>query len=200
MTTYATLKADIATWFARDDLSSVIPTFVRNCEANLRRKLRTRSMETTANITITDGSGSLPSGFLEVRRVMWDVTGLRGLEFVSPQQFYASSSYDESGNPDIFTLEGSTILVRPSATGTVKIHYFAAMDALSGETDTNTVLTNHYDLYLYGSLLQAVPFVGDDERVPLWNAAFSSALDELNRAEERSRRLGPIKARASWSP
>ena len=42
---------------------------------------------------------------------------------------------------------------------------------------TSDMLTNNPDVYLYGTLLEAEPFIMNDERVPLWLAiAFEKAV------------------------
>lgn len=200
MTTYALLKSDTADWLERSDLTNTIPTLIRLCEAQIRRNLRVRAMETAADITITSGSGSLPSGFLEARRFTWDESNARNIDFVSPHDFYSSAEYDQSGTPSIYTIENSTVYVRPSATGTGKLLYFKAFDALSDDSDTNWALTNAYDLYLYGTLMNAAPYLKEDSRVAVWDAGYQRALAELNRSEDRARRSGPIRMRSQWAP
>ena len=44
---------------------------------------------------------------------------------------------------------------------------------------TNWVLTSHPDVYLFGSLYQAAPYLKDDERVPVWESRYRSALDQI---------------------
>lgn len=45
---------------------------------------------------------------------------------------------------------------------------------------TNRVLEGAYDLYLYGSLLEAQPYMKNDERIQTWSAMFTAAAETLN--------------------
>ena len=65
LTSYTTLKASIANWLNRSDLTSEIQDdFIKLTEADLNSKLRVRSMITQANITIDAETASLPTDFL----------------------------------------------------------------------------------------------------------------------------------------
>ncbi len=50
---------------------------------------------------------------------------------------------------------------------------------LSADTDTNWVLENHPDAYLYGSLVHSAPFLVEDERIAIWQGLFSNALSRI---------------------
>lgn len=50
---YATLQAAIASWLARADLASQIPTFIQLGEARINRELRTRQMQALETGTAT---------------------------------------------------------------------------------------------------------------------------------------------------
>ena len=50
---------------------------------------------------------------------------------------------------------------------------------VDGTNTTETMLTENPDIYLYGALLEAEPFIMNDERVPLWMQGFSQAVADL---------------------
>jgi hypothetical protein len=52
------------------------------------------------------------------------------------------------------------------------------------------LLKNHPDLYLYGALLAAEPYIGNDERTQLWNAKYQEAVERVN-ARANEGRYGP---------
>ena len=70
LTTYSTLKAEIASYLNRDDLTTHLDTFIDLAESRLNRDLRLREME-TVDTSITTVSGTqaydLPTGYLEMR-------------------------------------------------------------------------------------------------------------------------------------
>jgi hypothetical protein len=50
---------------------------------------------------------------------------------------------------------------------------------------------------LYGSLLQAAPYLQDDARIPVWSSLYQAGLDQLQIADDRgSTSGGAILARA----
>jgi len=63
-------------------------------------------------------------------------------------------------------------------------------DGTSGTVTSNWLTSNAPDLLLYGSLLEAEPFIKNDERIPVWLNAYSSAIDKLQKADERDRHSG----------
>jgi len=70
------------------------------------------------------------------------------------------------------------------------MHYIKAWDLA---TDlTNWLLTNHPDVYLFGSLANAMPFMKNDKRISVWAGAFQEAMDSLNEVAERGRDMGEL--------
>ena len=71
MANYSTLQTDVADWAMRDDLGSVIPSFIARAEEEIfkahRTPLRVREMETEATLTVTSLAAQLPADFLEAR-------------------------------------------------------------------------------------------------------------------------------------
>lgn len=191
MTDFLTLKTDIANVLARDDLNSDIPLFVRLCEAAIRRKVKVRAMETAADITIDARSEAVPAGFISVRRLSLDVDD-GGLTYMTPERLYESRIYREQGTPEVYTIEGDNFVFapEPSTSITGKLLYYKAFDALSGDTDTNWLLNNAYDVYLYGALVHSAPFIGEDERIATWNGFYTQAIDGVNKMDQWSRVSG----------
>jgi len=51
--------------------------------------------------------------------------------------------------------------------------------------DTNWLLSKSPQIYLYGTLLHAAPFLNDDSRLPVWSALFEDAVKALNDQDKR---------------
>lgn len=201
MTTHATLKSDIAEYMARDDLSAVIPTFVRLGEARIRDAVRCREMETSTDLNITTQTTALPTGFLAARRIIIDSTQYRQLSYVTPEEGWRDYRLVTSGNPLFYTIEGSNLVVFPPPADTVtgKLLYFKAFDALSGEDDTNWLLTNHYDVYLYACLTEAKAYIEDDDQAAKYLTQFEKACDRVNATANQGRQ-GNVMRRRSYVP
>ena len=202
MTTYATLKSDIAGWLLRDDLTAAIPSFIRLAEAAIRRDVRIRQMLKVSTLTLTGQSTPLPSDFMEMNRVALDSTTDPGISFMPAEALYSHDSYHDSGTPCLYTIEGTNIITAPDGTGEdLLLNYYRAFDALADAADTNWLLTNAYAVYLYGSLAHASPYIKEDERVGLWVQGYNSAVSALNKADRRSTFAGaPLAVRNGTGP
>ena len=68
ISTYTELKASIANWLNRSDLSDEIADdFIKLTEADYNAKLRIRQMEQIDTVTIDAETVAVPSGFIAVR-------------------------------------------------------------------------------------------------------------------------------------
>ena len=65
--------------------------------------------------------------------------------------------------------------------------------AEAADTATNVVLNEAPDIYLFGALLQAEPFLLNDERVALWRDQFDRAIEQLNNVREREEYMANIR-------
>jgi hypothetical protein len=72
----------------------------------------------------------------------------------------------------------------------IDFKYVRDVPPLSEDTVNNGLLQRHPDLYLYGALIEASPFLQHDERVPLWQARYDKAVKEINLERERAE-FGP---------
>ena len=200
ISTYAELQTAVSNWLHRADLTSRIPEFISIAESRIARKLRIREMETESDVSITASTrtAALPTGFREVRRVYLSSSPIQQLEYISPQDYwkrYLSTNY---GRPTCFTVEGSNLLFGPvpDTAYTAKVLHYKGLDALSS-TAHGTFVANP-DLYLYGSLVAAEPFMKNDKRVPMWKGMFDEILSEL---ETQSRKhQGPMQMRDDYNP
>ena len=68
--------------------------------------------------------------------------------------------------------------------------YYKTFDPLSGSAPTNWVITNAPDVYLYGTLLEAEPFLMNDARVQLWATAFKQSITDIQEQDNKDRHSG----------
>jgi hypothetical protein len=190
LATYSDLQSSVASWLARDDLTSVIPDFVVLFEAVANRRLRVRQMETDATLTMTSGAATLPTDYLAWRTVTSDASSGGELEYVQPTWLRAAYPAGESGTAKYFTIEGSTLTVGPSDDTDLTLRYFAKVPALSGTV--NWLFTAHPDLYLFGTLTEAKAFIEDEKRALVWKTRRDGIFDEIERLSNKSR-IGSIR-------
>ena len=194
ISTYTELKSSIADWLNRDDMTTVIPTFISLAEAGIERVLRTRRMLTRSTATIDTQYSAVPADFLEVRSIK-----LTSVSTVQPLTFQTIEVLDEmdaenpgGGTPMYFGIVGNQIRVHPIPAGsyTAELAYYAKLEKLSDSVSSNWILSSHPDVYLYGALLQAAPYLKDDERTAVWTTLYAAAVEAMKSADERSATSG----------
>lgn len=190
MSTYAQLKSDIAGWLERDDIDGAIPSFIRLCEQSNRRELRLMAMEQLKEDFTADARQALPTGFLEIRRIYRDTqTGSRELTHLTPNRLWASQAVNDTDSYS-YTIEGTNIVFAPNGSTDIKMLYVKAFDELANDSDTNWLLQNAYDVYLYGSLMHSAPYLGDDQRGMMWLEAYNRCVADLYRSDKKSAWVG----------
>jgi hypothetical protein len=186
---YTTLQSALADWLNRTDLTAQIPDFISLAEAEMKRRLRRTSTRTT--LSISTESTTLPSDVAELRSLYLESGSPsqdKPIKIASPEMFAETRARNQAvtGRPVVAMVLGGTLYVAPAPdqTYTLRIIYFAQLIPLSGSVASNAVLTEAPDAYLYGSLLQAEPYLEHDDRAPLWKSKFDAAIDQLNYVRE----------------
>ena len=190
ITTYAELQTAVGNWLMRSDLTTAIPDFITLSEAQMQRDLRDHyKLEKRSEVTLTDRYTALPTDFMEPKRLY--ITGAnRALEPItaSEMQDKRYSSEDNAGDACSYTLTGGEIEIYPSPSGgTLEMTYIGRLPALSDSNTSNWVLDEAPDAYLYGSLLQAAPYLDQDERLVTWTALYQKAVGDMIRQSERAK-------------
>ena len=192
--TYATLKTAVANWLDRSDLDARIPEFIVLGEATFNRGLRLRAMETTVADTTPSGSkeDALPTGYLQMREIHLTASPVVSLAYITPEIMYRIRAGSTSGKPNSYTIVGDNILFGPTPDGAYdySMTYYKSFDALADGTQTNWLVLNAPDLYLYGTLLQAEPFLMNDQRVPLWERGVRQVINDLQNQDDKDRHSG----------
>ena len=197
ITTYAELQTSAAEWLDRTDLTARIPEFIELAEASFNRKIRQPDMITkNDSFSISGQYNTLPSDTLEIIRIVVDVQPVIVLEYLTPEELaQRRGDLTGTGKPYYFTLIGGSsnqleVLRSPDATYTSSIVYYTRIPALTDSATTNWLLTNHPDVYLFGTLVEAEPYLKNDERMPLWMSRLESALTDLRLQGERELHSG----------
>ena len=191
LTTYAELQSAIADFLNRDDLTSVIPTFITLAEAEFNRKLRHWRMENRATAEVDGQYSAIPADFIEPIRLHLETGNYRALELASQAEIQSMrmTSADTSGVPAYYSLtQGELELYpTPNATFNLEMNYYARIPALSNSNTSNWLLTNFPDAYLYGSLAHSAPYLGEDNRIAVWAALHQNAIDGIMLDSEQAK-------------
>ena len=194
LTTYAELKTSIGDWLNRSDLTSVIPDFISLAEAQIERTLRTRQMIVRANASFDAQYGAVPSDFLETKSLKLTSTNPETpLQFLSIDALdNEMTKYTASGKPKFFGVVGGQLRIvpTPDSNYTTELTYYAKLTKLSSSVSSNWLLASSPDIYLYGALLQAAPYLQDDARIQTWATLYERALNDSQTADDRGASSG----------
>lgn len=202
LSTYSELKAAIADWLNRDDLTAVIPTFIAMAEAEFSRRLRTQRMLSRVVASVSGEYADLPDNYLEMRSLHLRSSPIRRLEFVTPANFLDMAGVGTVGLPRYFTALGAQLRFLPcpaeDAPATVELVYFSKIPTLSATNPANWLLEMAPELYLHASLAHASPYLREDQRVSGWRQLAEDQIAQINDADRRAAfNAGPLIARTA---
>ena len=206
--TYATLQTAVANWLDRSDLTDRIPEFIALAEARMNRTLRLAIMLNVDETTLGGAAAlvagtrdyALPSGYLQMLDFHLRTSPITTLSYLTPENMNRMWAGSQGGKPLAYTIfsdnsSGTPIKsVRlgpaPASAYDYSIMFYKKIDALSVANTTEAMLTDNPDVYLYGALLEAEPFLMNDQRVQLWATAFQESLRALQEQDNKDRHSG----------
>lgn len=188
--TFAGLKATIADYLNRDDLTAIIPSFITIAEAKFNRKLRVRQMIKRANGQIETQFFAYPADWLEAKEFQLNTNPMVRLKFVTEAygDELKANRYFSVGQPAYYTITGTQLefIPSPDQTYSAELTYYAKIPALSDTNTSNWLLAYAPDLYIYGALIEATPYLKDDERLATWGQLYANSLGDIEVADERA--------------
>ncbi len=192
--TYDSLVASLEAYLQRHDtlVTDNIPQFIGFAQQRIPRELKLLGFRT--EVTGTFNGSTLTSGIMQ-KPADWRKT----------IAFYVGTGTDNNTHTPILERDYDyirTIYPDASVTGTprfygdadynhwliqptpseafpFKIPYYSTLTYLDASTQTNWLTINAPDLLLYASLLEAVPFLKVDERIPVWQGYYNAAKQAL---------------------
>lgn len=195
---YTGLKASIADFLNRSDLTSTIPDFIALAEAQMTRRFvgrvgqglavpRRLIQRSDANIAAGAEFIAVPDNFHGPLEFVLQGNPEAVLDYLDPATF---QQWKEAGSltglaPAYYTVVGGEFQFYPVAdkTYTAELTYIRRFPALSVTNASNWILADYPDAYLYGALVQSAPYLKDDSRAMTWGTLFTAALDDICNAD-----------------
>ena len=178
LATYDDLKAAVADWLDREDLAGRTGDFITLAEARLNRLMGFSAL--TARVELEAGAGQA--------------------ELTAPADLRDALSLVRAGDGDGdgaaqgFRAEAGRLVLAPPPEAPVRLVLtYRARPRLSEAAPANPVLAEHPDLYLFGALAEAAPFLRDGEMLAVFAARFDAALTEARMREARIAGASPLR-------
>ena len=183
ITNYSGLKAAIADWLNREDLTSAVPDFIVLAEAQMQADIKHWRRTQRASLTANDRFIALPDDWHSTIRLTID-GDYKDLELMSAREMADRRYRDEAADtPRFYRVADQSIELYPSPAKdtTFILEYVEKIPTLSDSNTSNWVLDHAPDAYLYGSLIHSATYLADDQRIPLWAQMYQAAVSRLNR-------------------
>jgi hypothetical protein len=189
--TYDNLVESIIKWSHRKDILDLIPDFITLAEYeifnNAETQLRIRETETVSTASTTGKYLALPPNFEKARSVMLDINGVyRDVKFQAPEQMIRQAA---TGQPKFFTVVGTELEFdrTPDSAYTIQIQYYKKPDALTDVNQTNIIITDYPNIYLFAVLHQVYLWSQDLEEASIYAGKMQDAIKGANKADKKAR-------------
>jgi len=190
-TTYTDLKATVAEWLAKTNLTAMVPAFITLAEKELNAKFTLFAMETVEYVDTVAGSPYLeyPTRYKSLRWLRLNQIGADPIDYITSEQFTSDKRLLVAGTPDKYTLHGDRIQLGPVPSSVLEIEagVVAKFQELSDSVSSNWWLENFPGLLLYTTLKHAEPYLKNDERVQTWHTMRQLEEDSLILFDEAQR-------------
>lgn len=190
LSTYSDIKTAVADWLNRSDLTAQIPDFIRLAELRIYRELRIPPMEAVVTVSSSNRAVALPSNYVEMKSITAKGTPDKALKRVS---YRDQSKTTDTGIPSTYSRRANDIIVHPAPDSSTdyELYYWADIGSITDEADGQNWFTeNAPDMLLYGSLLEASPYLSDDERIGVWQAAFQASMRNVQTMADKAEHSG----------
>lgn len=199
--TYTSLAADIESYLERTDTATVdkIPTFIMLAEQVIASQIKFLGNLTVNESTMVQGDPVIAKPARWHKTVSMNVTvdGVKSPVFLRKYE-YLREYWPEATNEDIplyyadYDYTHWLIAPTPADAYTFEVLYYERVQPLDVSNQTNWFTEYAPQALLYGSLLQAMPFLKNDERMPMWRAEYDLIINTLK--TEDLQRIGDRQA------
>ena len=181
---YAQVREKVRLLIEGDEIGNTFSTdtldlLISMAESRVYRKLRADTMYVSSSaLNAVSNLLDIPADLLELEKVVIGGKQVEITDLWRVDQHISNS--DGASNTIYCARQGATLKFWPAIDDTtdVYLYYFGKPAALAlGE---NTTYTRYPELFLFASVAEASPFLGEDSRAPMWEAKYAKAIGEAN--------------------
>ena len=197
ITNYTTLLQAITDWVDTPEVEQVADQMVQFVEADLNARLRCREMIVRARTTSSAEYVQLPSDWAEGINLQI-IDGSSPLRYVTLDESDIIKKAQNYTATQFYSLMNGAIELVPAPADDVEIEmvYYGKIPALTSVNTTNWLLTRAPDIYLYGALTHAAPFLKNDARIQTFGQIYLARVESIQEEAQKSMHSGsPLIAR-----
>jgi len=193
--TFDNLCTDVANYLERTDTVTVnqIPSFIMLAEQVLAAELKFLGNLNTQTSTMTANDSTLtkPARWRKTVSMNITVAGVRQPVLLRKYEFLRNywPNNTSTGTPVYYAdydYNHWLVAPTPDAAYTFDILYYERIQPLDSTNQTNWWTQNAPQALLYGTLLQAMAWVKNDDRIPMWKSQYEAIVAYL-KSEDQAR-------------
>ena len=171
--TYDSLTTQVEQYLERNDQAVVqaIPTFITLCEFEIAQQIKTLGQQQVVDAVMNAGNAIIQKPARWRKTVSFNVTGSSG----TPSPVYLRKyeyllNYNTGGTTGQplyyadYDYDHWLVSPTPDQAYPFQVLYYERLQPLSSDNQTNWITENAPNAMLYGTLLQAMPFLKNDQR------------------------------------
>jgi hypothetical protein len=193
--TYDSLVDDISSYLERTDQATLekIPTFIMLAEQVIATEIKFLGNIAVAESTMVQNDPVIQKPARWRKTVSMNVTvgGQKFPVFLRKYE-YLREYWPDATQSDVpkfycdYDYDHWLVAPTPAEDYAYEVLYYQRVQPLDSSNQTNWFTQNAPQALLYGTLLQAMPFLKNDERIPMWQAQYTQVIEVL-KVEDISR-------------
>ncbi len=193
---YKALIETVESYLHRSDIEDDIRVMIWLAECAIQRTLDMRINDTQIDGVTIAGQDyiDLPRDYVEGKFLNWTSDSqLPNLEITSLDMTTYTQKNPQlvpsTGNRvRVATVHGNRLIIGQSpGEKAYTLYYRSGVSHLSEDAPSNILLREYPDTLVFGALTVSAPFVGADERMPVWQSFYADGLEETRQAVWRAR-------------
>ncbi len=188
--TYTTLLTDLRRYLERGFTQESdpyvyeqLPRLITLAERRISRELKVTGFIVPVTTTLPAGVSVYPKPdrWRETVSMHIGTNAIHGRSYEYIRNYWPDS--EETGTPEYYAdydYSHWLITPTPATDTTIEILYYEQPRFLGEETQTNFITDFAPDLLLYGTLLEAAPYLKNDARLQTWQTLYDRAAQSLN--------------------
>jgi hypothetical protein len=190
--TYDSLTSSVLQYLERSDAAVIeaIPTFITLCEFEIAQQIKTLGQQQVVDSVMTINNAIIPKPARWRKTVSFNVTGSSG----TPSPVYLRKyeyllNYNTGGTTGQplyyadYDYDHWLVSPTPDDDYPFQVLFYERLQPLSSTNQTNWLTQNAPNAMLYGTLLQAMPFLKNDQRT-IFQQKYQEAMTVLKQEDQ----------------
>ena len=189
--TYDNLSSNVLQYLERKDASTIeqIPNFIMHAEFEIAEMMKSLGQQAVAESTMEAGNSIIPKPARWRKTTSFNITVNGKKQPVLLRKYEYLINYSSGTTTDTplyyadYDYDNWLVSPTPNIAYPFEVLYYERIQPLSSDNQTNWLTRNAPNAMLYGTLLQAMPFLKNDQRV-IFQSKYTEAITALSNEDK----------------